>query len=338
MRSPGDVRDLIHELQVLDVTQPVGGWIGERLRTALGVEIGGTYRLSEGAQGIEVSHFSFASTTPGEGDEFRRGFIEWCRRRGALWGTYDPRCVDRAQRNRAVLTPPISAVVSEEAVDEFFKPLDITGPQVRALLCDGPRLIAWVGCVLRRRPPPHALGAFRAVLPAIRARFLVERRLEEAAVTGAAFPAALDAITVPAFLVELGRRVLHANRIGQRWIDRAPHAARTALLARSGPDPAQFEVNRLAGVDRYALATLRAPPDDIAARVAVATRRWRLTRREADVLQWLASGASNARIAAELGCADRTVEIHVGRLLAKAEAESRGEVISRVWSGADRER
>ena len=55
-----------------------------------------------------------------------------------------------------------------------------------------------------------------------------------------------------------------------------------------------------------------------------------MTRRESEVLQHVARGASNRRIAAELGCADRTVEIHVSRILAKAEAESRAALVAKI--------
>jgi DNA-binding NarL/FixJ family response regulator len=43
----------------------------------------------------------------------------------------------------------------------------------------------------------------------------------------------------------------------------------------------------------------------------------RLTRREQEVLEQLAHGRSNKRIALELGISEKTVKAHVGRLLAK---------------------
>ena len=43
----------------------------------------------------------------------------------------------------------------------------------------------------------------------------------------------------------------------------------------------------------------------------------RLTRREREVLELIAAGRSNKRIAFELGISEKTVKTHVGHLLAK---------------------
>jgi DNA-binding NarL/FixJ family response regulator len=50
---------------------------------------------------------------------------------------------------------------------------------------------------------------------------------------------------------------------------------------------------------------------------AAAQERERLTRREREVLELIAEGRSNKRIAFELGISEKTVKAHVGRLLAK---------------------
>ena len=42
-----------------------------------------------------------------------------------------------------------------------------------------------------------------------------------------------------------------------------------------------------------------------------------LTRRERDVLELIARGRSNKRIALELGISEKTVKTHVGHVLAK---------------------
>jgi DNA-binding NarL/FixJ family response regulator len=53
--------------------------------------------------------------------------------------------------------------------------------------------------------------------------------------------------------------------------------------------------------------------------------RDRLTRREQEVLELLASGRSNKRIAFELGISEKTVKAHVGHLLAKLGVSDRTE-------------
>jgi DNA-binding NarL/FixJ family response regulator len=54
-------------------------------------------------------------------------------------------------------------------------------------------------------------------------------------------------------------------------------------------------------------------------------RRERLTRREQEVLELIAGGRSNKRIAFELGISEKTVKAHVGRVLAKLGVSDRTE-------------
>lgn len=60
---------------------------------------------------------------------------------------------------------------------------------------------------------------------------------------------------------------------------------------------------------------------------------WRLTPREHQVLGMLLKGLPNKSIAAELGCATRTVELHVSRVLDKAGVSSRHELLARFVEG-----
>jgi len=71
---------------------------------------------------------------------------------------------------------------------------------------------------------------------------------------------------------------------------------------------------------------------DLEARLALARARWSFTERQYAVLRLVALGKSNVQIARELGCSDRTVEVHVGQMLRKLEASNRGELIARFWS------
>lgn len=55
-----------------------------------------------------------------------------------------------------------------------------------------------------------------------------------------------------------------------------------------------------------------------------------LTGREGEVLALLATGATNAAIAGELSITERTVKAHVTRILAKLDATTRTEAVTRA--------
>jgi DNA-binding NarL/FixJ family response regulator len=57
-----------------------------------------------------------------------------------------------------------------------------------------------------------------------------------------------------------------------------------------------------------------------------------LTRRERELLPWLAQGLSNRAIAEELRIGARTVEMHVANLISKLELENRAQVAA--WAAA----
>jgi DNA-binding NarL/FixJ family response regulator len=66
--------------------------------------------------------------------------------------------------------------------------------------------------------------------------------------------------------------------------------------------------------------------------VAGATRQWRLSPREADVLSQLVEGQKNKSIAKKVGCAERTVEQHVRKILWRARAKNRSALVVKFWT------
>jgi DNA-binding NarL/FixJ family response regulator len=60
-------------------------------------------------------------------------------------------------------------------------------------------------------------------------------------------------------------------------------------------------------------------------RTATAANPAGLTSREAEVLELLPAGLSNARIAVRLGLSDRTVDAHVSGILRKLDVRTRKE-------------
>jgi DNA-binding NarL/FixJ family response regulator len=60
--------------------------------------------------------------------------------------------------------------------------------------------------------------------------------------------------------------------------------------------------------------------------------RWKLTGQEAKVFANLVTGDSNRQIAAKIGCAERTVELHVTHILQRLDVESRNAAIAKFWT------
>ena len=62
-----------------------------------------------------------------------------------------------------------------------------------------------------------------------------------------------------------------------------------------------------------------------------AIERWRLTDREAEVVEFIAEGEANKAIAALLDVSTRTIEVHVTSVLRKATVDSRARLIASFW-------
>lgn len=71
---------------------------------------------------------------------------------------------------------------------------------------------------------------------------------------------------------------------------------------------------------------------DPARRARELARRFHLSRRQAQVLAEVVQGKTNKVIAATLGCAEVTVEIHVTALLAKLTCKNRVELTATFWT------
>jgi DNA-binding CsgD family transcriptional regulator len=85
-------------------------------------------------------------------------------------------------------------------------------------------------------------------------------------------------------------------------------------------------VHAVAALLRRSRPVMEAPPD---ARPAIAANgESGLSARELEVLQELASGARNSRIAARLGITERTVKAHLGSIYQKLGVESRSAAVA----------
>ncbi len=190
-----------------------------------------------------------------------------------------------------------------------------TMDQLRVLLCEEGTMLAWVG-VYRPLTEPFAererLILRRLVEPMLR-RVRLDSALEGAGAARATLEAVLENLSRPAWVVDRKGRVQFANSLAR---DREP----------------------LDGMARHALAgglgwlvTGPAPGGRKGVDVGAARDRWQLTRRETEVLEQIVLGRSNRAIAARLCCGERTVEVHVMRLLAKSGTGNRSSLAAKVW-------
>jgi DNA-binding CsgD family transcriptional regulator len=101
----------------------------------------------------------------------------------------------------------------------------------------------------------------------------------------------------------------------QRRSGAAALAEAYAIATRLGAEPLRKEVAALAHRSRLSSLVTPAPPSSPDA----------LTTRERDVLDLLCAGATNRRIAQQLFISEKTVSIHVSRILAKLNASNRAE-------------
>ena len=149
---------------------------------------------------------------------------------------------------------------------------------------------------------------------------------------------ALNAIDAPAFVVDLGGEVLHANTNAQVLLDRdRPGVSRSLVEAIAGAPAGGWDLTPLRGSEqaRGFLAIMRSSQGPVVARdpLRAASQRWHLTARQTQVLNWIAHGLTNVLIAETLGITEGTVEFHVKSIFDKAGVESRAMLIVKMLEG-----
>ena len=151
-----------------------------------------------------------------------------------------------------------------------------------------------------------------------------------ARIAPAALTAAFEAIAAAAFVVRKPATVLHANARGLALLGSERERVLTALRHdSSSPRVARFPVD---GSAEHQVVVLPDIQCDASMRLAALTRRWGLTPRQSAVLALVAKGESNRTVAGQLGCSEKTVELHVSALLAKTRCASRSRLVASFWT------
>ena len=251
------------------------------------------------------------------------------------FAAYDPYAVEATQRNRALTIDQLIALDSAASAPHALVQR-ATGTQyedqVRALLCDGPRLLAWCGAVRERNFSAEEVGWLQALVPALRKR-LAWMRGTCGDSASALVDALLETLPEPALIMSRHGRIEYANAAGLHMLD-VPHTRQAFSQARprlaAGHDVADFSTLLLAATGlpdyrlvRYVGANLRRNK-----LVARAKGAWHLNPRQCCVLEGILQGHTNKEIAQRLDCAEVTVERHLTTLFKRSGARCRAGLVT----------
>jgi DNA-binding CsgD family transcriptional regulator len=325
----GRVQELIGSLQTIDDRGPALERLMPELRALLGAEQSIGYRVVgvEGSFGVDFAY--------GSGLDIARAVPVFERfiRAVPAFGLYNPARPEPDQRNRVLrmeeLLPAGRSLPIKESV---FPRIGIRdGDQLRALICHGETLLAWVGAFREEPFGDKEAGLLAALVSPLQRRLFLEQQLEQQRLSAATLDAVLEALPLPTLLFDGRGRVDCANLAGRVWLDANGRAGRAALAeAAKGQGPKEIGLTPIAlgGVPRAFLATIHPKGGNAKERARRAALRFRLTPRQTEVLEQLAQGCTNKSIAAALQCSVKTVELHVSAILHKAGAGSRAELLA----------
>jgi len=336
------------------------------LREGLGAERMVAYGVEFAPEHYQAS-FCHASGFPQREDELHATLNGFLQQQPNPWGYYDPARPPEQQRNQALhfrphiqmeagaplhdareeawgrlgIAPEEQARVRERVSTgtlALYRQLNLEQMfQLRALVCEDEALLAWVGALRSEPFTAPELGLLQDLMPSLTRRLMLEQRLREAGLLGSALEAALEALGQPAYVTTATGRVVHANRVGRERTARSTqHLAETVRQYVRGQVPQEMTLTalRVPGLATHYLVVDRNPDAQNSGRVLLLAERWGLTARESEVLEHIVQGASNKAIAARLGCAERTVEVHVTHVLSKAQSESRSALIAKFFQGS----
>ncbi|WP_047860856.1 helix-turn-helix transcriptional regulator [Archangium gephyra] len=369
--EPLDSQDqrLLEDLRArLDLVEPgvdVMPALVEALREALRAERSLAYGVDIGPERYQVSylHSSGFSLSPETAYASLDGFVGT---RRDPWGYFNPANPQPSQRNRELQfqapglesAPPVAprddrftlwktlGIPSEEqariqtqvraSIGGFLQECGLERMMfLRVLVCDGPALLGWVGAMRSEPFNPRELHLLRELIPSLQRRLALDARLREAGMLHAALEASLESLGQAAYVVTANGRVAFANSMGRARLEQDAGLVAEALKKHLRGEPTGAELSftplRLTGTPAHYLAIVQAEPQHALARVHALSSGWGLTAREMEVLGRLVRGESNKAIALHLGCAERTVEVHVTRILAKAQVESRSALIAKCF-------
>jgi DNA-binding CsgD family transcriptional regulator len=210
---------------------------------------------------------------------------------------------------------------------------------LRALICDRTAPISRIGIFRDMEFSQSEAAQLQLLVPALKDRLVLERHFGSTGYQGAALDLALANFPGESMVVRLAARSLsieHANPRAEAALaadgPRFREQIRASIQGTNGPYRS-VELPGTSGVTaRYFLLTRRPEMARLSSNLEVLEERWELTPKQSRVLALVARGLSNKSIAAELQCAENTVEFHVTGLLGITKAENRTQLVAKFWT------
>jgi DNA-binding NarL/FixJ family response regulator len=158
---------------------------------------------------------------------------------------------------------------------------------------------------------------------------LLEREAEARGRAETALRAALDALSATAFVVGADGKVSALDAAGQAALANDDGSLARRLVEAQAQEGLRVLPLRDA---RGHVVLLQDGARAFAARLERVAADWSLTSRQVEVVALVARGYSNKEIAASLGCALHTVELHVTEILRRSGLSSRAALVAQVWA------
>jgi len=331
------LRDILAALKTLVEGRPALGEVMAPLRELLGTDKTVAYAPAPRATGLGLDFLY------GDGvsvDRVAPVFDAWLGDKTFGWTGYNPLRPEPSQRDVVLEMREIARwhdPRTSPIVRDVFPLAGLAGhEQLRVLLCDGPSLLSWLGAFQPARFDARQKRLLRHLVPALRRRLVLERAIAAAPRLRAALDAALEAMGTAAFVLNVAGGVAEANEAGRLRLaaDRAGTLEALRAAVRRQDVDGGFDVTVVSSPgagEQYLVVERRPVRAHVEPRIASAAARWSLTRRQAQVLALVAQGLPNRTIAATLGIAEGTVEVHLTAIFDKVGVANRSALVARVW-------
>lgn len=222
----------------------------------------------------------------------------------------------------------------------FVVPLGLEKHHLACLpFYDHEAMLGWLAAFSRDAIDAQTRRAFDELVPAIRQRLRLANAVSTAPRIHAALAVTLEQLGAPALLVDSRGRIFETNSAARALVearrDELVDSIRSVLANQPASLPLMLTRISDGTTSELYLAVLRprTPKARLALAVSLAAHRWKLTRRQTEVLQLIARGETNGGIASTLGITERATELHITAIFDRARVSNRAALVAAVLLG-----